>query len=102
MASSSKPSVPDLFHPKRSFKFPKRKFGATGGDRLELNGVIPTPGYTTTQRAIRRFAIFAVSEGKLLASTKRDPAFISSGFTYWKEATTAFTPVQATEKPTKH
>ena len=32
----------------------------------------------------------AVSEGKLLASTKCDPAFISSGFTYWKEATTAF------------
>ena len=32
----------------------------------------------------------AVSEGKLLASTKRDPAFISNGYTYWKEATSAF------------
>ena len=32
----------------------------------------------------------ASHEGKLLASTKRDPAFISRGFTYWKEATTAF------------
>ena len=37
----------------------------------------------------------AVSEGKLLTSTKRDPAFISSGYTYWKEATTAFKRHQA-------
>ncbi len=29
-------------------------------------------------------------EGKLLTSTKRDPSFITKGFTYWKEATTAF------------
>lgn len=27
---------------------------------------------------------------KFLASTKRDPAFVSKGFTYWKEATIAF------------
>ena len=27
---------------------------------------------------------------KLLASTKKDPAFISRGFVYWKKATTAF------------
>ena len=37
----------------------------------------------------------AVSEGKLLASTKRDPAFISSGYTYWQEATTGFKRHQA-------
>ncbi len=29
-------------------------------------------------------------EGKFLTSTKRDPSFITKGFTYWKEATTAF------------
>ena len=29
-------------------------------------------------------------EKKFLASTKREQAFISRGFTYWKEATTAF------------
>ena len=29
-------------------------------------------------------------ENKFLSSTKRDPAFISKGFTYWKEATGAF------------
>ena len=37
----------------------------------------------------------AVLEEKLLASTKSDPAFISSGYTYWKEGTTAFKRHQA-------
>ena len=32
---------------------------------------------------------------KLLASTKKDPAFLINGFTYWKEATTAFQRHQA-------
>ena len=32
----------------------------------------------------------ADQEGKFLASTKRDAAFLSKGFTYLKEATTAF------------
>jgi len=36
-----------------------------------------------------------VSERKILASNKCDPAFISSGFTYWKEATTSFSKHQA-------
>ena len=39
----------------------------------------------------------ASHEGKFLASTKRDPAFISRGFTYWKEATTAFKKHQASD-----
>ena len=29
-------------------------------------------------------------EKKLLVSTKRDPAFITTSYTYWKEAVTAF------------
>ena len=36
-------------------------------------------------------------ESKFLASTKHDAAFISRGFTYWKEATTAFAKHQASE-----
>ena len=32
----------------------------------------------------------AAYEGKLLASTKKDTAFLTKGFTYWKEITTAF------------
>ena len=30
-----------------------------------------------------------------MASTKRDPAFLSKGFTYWKEATSSFKKHQA-------
>ena len=32
----------------------------------------------------------AAYEGKLLASTKKDPAYLTKGFTYCNEATTAF------------
>ena len=39
----------------------------------------------------------AAHEGKLLVSTKREPAFINKGFTYWKEATTAFKKHQASQ-----
>ena len=45
----SKPSVPDLFHLKRSYNFPRCKFGTTGEDHLELSGMIPTRGYTMTR-----------------------------------------------------
>ena len=34
---------------------------------------------------------------KFLASTKREPAFVSRGFTYWKEATTAFKKHQSSD-----
>ena len=34
--------------------------------------------------------ITAEFEKKFLANTKRDPAFITTGYTYWKEAVTAF------------
>ena len=37
----------------------------------------------------------AAQERKFLFSTKRDPAFISKGFIYWKEAITAFKKHQA-------
>ena len=43
---------------------------------------------------IQRFAtcvkLLQCKTSKLLASTKKDPAFITKGFVYWKEATTAF------------
>jgi len=35
-------------------------------------------------------------EKKFLASAKREPAFISRGFTYWKEGTSAFKKYAAT------
>ena len=39
----------------------------------------------------------AAYEGKLIASTKKDPAFLMKGFTYWKEATTAFKKHEASQ-----
>ena len=39
----------------------------------------------------------AAWEGKFIASMKRDPAFLTKGFTYWKEATTAFKKHQASD-----
>lgn len=32
----------------------------------------------------------AAHENTFLTSTKRDPAFLTKGFTYWKEANSAF------------
>ena len=39
----------------------------------------------------------AAYEGKLIASTKKDPSFLTKGFTYWKEATTAFKKHEASQ-----
>ncbi len=39
----------------------------------------------------------ASQEGKFLTSSKREPAFISKGFMYWKEATSAFKKHQVSE-----
>ena len=39
----------------------------------------------------------AAQEGKLLANSKKDTAFLSKGYTCWKEATTAFKKHQASQ-----
>ena len=97
MASSSKSSVPELFHPLGSFKFPKHKFGSTVKSfRATWCEDYPWLHYDkTSDSAFCHLCMRTVSEGKLLASTKCNPAFISSGYTYWKEATTAFKRHQA-------
>ena len=41
-----------------------------------------------TDSAFCHLCITAAYEGKLLASTKKNPAFLTKRFTYWKEATT--------------
>jgi hypothetical protein len=41
--------------------------------------------------------VVADSGKKFLASSKREPAFVSKGFTYWKEATTAFRKHQSSD-----
>ena len=69
--------------------------------RLKQNGVrmVSTPGYTDidSDSAFCHLCMTAAYEGKLLASTRRDQAFLSKGFTYWKEATTAFKKHQASQ-----
>ena len=88
--------MPELFHPQGNFKFSKRKFDST--ERLfRLNfRVTWCEDYLwlhndkASDSAFFHLCMRAVSEGKLLASTKCDPAFISSGYTYWKEATTGW------------
>ena len=47
--------------------------------------------------AFCHLCMIAAYEGKLLASTKKDPAFLTKGFTYWKEATTAFKKHEASQ-----
>jgi len=93
-------SLPVKFHPPRSFKFPKRKFGmkAERSFREEWcsDGNYPWLHYNvSSDSAFCHLCMTAAHEGKLKASTKKDPAFLSKGFIYWKEATTAFKKHQA-------
>ena len=98
-ASSS--SVPEKNHPTKLFVFPKRKFGKKGEERSFIADWCEK--YPWLHYDVKRDAAFchlcmtAAHEGKFLVSTKRDPAFLSRGFTYWKEATTAFKKHQASD-----
>ena len=64
-------------------------------DRLERRGVKTTLGFTMTKQVILRFAIFVWEQYQWETFSKCDPAFISSGYTHWKEATTTFKRHQA-------
>ena len=85
-------SKPEKFQPDKSFSFPKRTFGRTTRSfRPEWCELFPWLHYSIDQdAAFCHLCMTAQHEGKFLASTKRDPAFVSRGYTYWKEATTAF------------
>ena len=84
MASSVKSFVLELFHPQRSFKFPKCKFGATERSfRAEwCNNYLWLHYDKASDSAFCHLCMRVVSEGKLLVSSKCNPAFISSGYTY--------------------
>ena len=85
---------PEKFHSPKNFKFPKRKFGSQGATRSFCSEWCAS--YTwlhydaTSDAAFCHLCMTAEFEKKFLASTKRDPAFISAGFMYWKEAIAAF------------
>ena len=51
----------------------------------------------SSDSAFCHLCMTAAYEGKLIASTKKDPAFFTKGFTYWKEATTAFKEHEASQ-----
>ena len=57
MASSSKSSVPELFHPQESFKFPKRKFGCIERSFRAI-WCEDYPWLHYIKQVIQRFAIF--------------------------------------------
>ena len=86
--------LPDQFHPGKKFIFPKREFGQKKerrSFRAEWCEKYPWLHYDLKRDvALCHLCMRADQEGKFLASTKRDAAFLSKGFTYWKEATTAF------------
>ena len=107
MASSSRVestvlNLPTKFHPQKSFLFPKRRFGKKDERSFKAewceDGKYPWLHYNiASDSAFCHLCMTAVHQGKLLASTRRDPAFLSKGFTYWKEATTAFKKHQASQ-----
>ena len=74
-------SLPVKFHPPRSFKFPRRKFGK--GD--------PWLHYDVSSDSVfYHLCMTAAHEGKLLTSTKKDPAFLSKGYSYLLEGNHCF------------
>ena len=87
-------SIPLQFRPPKSFKFPKRKFGTKGEERaFRADWCVKYDWlhYDVSQDAAFCYTCMrAEHENKFLSSKKREPAFTKTGFTYWKEATTAF------------
>ena len=86
---------PVKFHPPKNLKLPKSSFGTQGKDRRSFRTVVCMSGtycwlhYDVSQDSAFYVCITAEFEKKCLASTKRDPAFITTGYTYWiKEAVT--------------
>lgn len=84
--------VPQKFHPPKSFSFPKRAFrGRLRSFRSEWCEEFDWLHYDGTgDRAFCHLCISAEAENLFLASTKREPCFITTGFTYWRDAKAAF------------
>ena len=89
-------SFPEQFRPRLPYSFPKRKFGKGKDERSFLPDWCDK--YDWLHYDAEKDAAFCYLCMKTdLSSTRRDPAFISKGFTYWKEATTAFKKHQESE-----
>ena len=106
MALSSKSSVPELFHLQGSYKLPKHKFGSTERSfRATWCEVYPWLHYDkASDSAFCHLCTRAVSEGKLLASTKCDLHLLAVDIRTGKKRPLHLRdikPVHATEKLTK-
>ena len=80
------------FRPPKSFSFTRRKFGSTKRSfRAERREKFSWIHCDVSKDAAFRFLCMQCEEqNEFLASTKREPAFIFRGFTYWRESTSAF------------
>ena len=89
-------SLPAKFQPKKGFSFPKRKFGGKKEERSFRAEWCDK--YTWLHYDIVKYAAYCytcMKAGRFLFSTKYDPSFITRGFTYWKDETSAFQKHQA-------
>ena len=79
----------EQFQLTKAFKFPKRQFGSKGEDRSFRSVWCDTFSWlyydVATPAAFCYLCMHCEAEKKFLVSTKRELAFISKGFTYWKE-----------------
>lgn len=94
--SQSHSFPPKPFYPSKRFAFPVRKFGSKGEKRSSLADwcswyMYDWLHYDHVADAAFCFFVYESRAWKnFMASTKQDPAFISGGYTNWKDATTAF------------
>ena len=86
-------ALPEQFLPSKSFIFPKRKFGARREERsfqakwCQENNWLH---YDVGKDAAFCYLYLKCEHKKFYSSKKCEPAFISKGYTHWKEVTTAF------------
>ena len=87
-------TFPDKFQPSASYCFPNRKFGKHSEERsfrAEWCQQFDWLHYNrASDAAFSYICMQAENERKFLGSTKRDQAFITKGFTNWRDATKAF------------
>ena len=87
-------SISSKFHPPKTYAFPAREFGFKREKRTFQADWCKKYDwlhyYRSTDAAFCHLCLTAEHEKRFLASTKRDPAFISRGYTNWRDATKAF------------
>ena len=99
-ASTRIDEIPEKFHPPSTYKFPKCKFGNTViTERSFQSRWCDTYKWLhydkVNDAAFCHLCMSAEKERKFLSSHRREPTFISNGFTNWKEANKGFSKHQS-------